>query len=177
MTWVVVDVEADGPAPGHAAYSMVSFGAVVVEPELNRTFYGKTSPISALWKPEALAVSGFTREEHEKFDDPLVVMCSFARWLDEITTPGKRLTFVSDNPCFDWQFINFYLWHFSDRNPFGHSGRRIGDLYAGWKGSAGKASEWKRLRKTAHTHHPVDDAKGNAEALLEMQRQGLKFPF
>jgi hypothetical protein len=28
---------------------------------------------------------------------------------------------------------------------------------------------FKHLRKTAHTHHPVDDAKGNAEALLALK--------
>jgi hypothetical protein len=33
---------------------------------------------------------------------------------------------------------------------------------------------FKHLRKTAHTHHPVDDAKGNAEALLQMKEMGLK---
>ncbi len=30
---------------------------------------------------------------------------------------------------------------------------------------------FKHLRKTAHTHNPVDDAKGNAEALLAMKDQ------
>jgi len=29
---------------------------------------------------------------------------------------------------------------------------------------------FKHLRQTKHTHHPVDDAKGNAEALLAMDR-------
>jgi hypothetical protein len=28
---------------------------------------------------------------------------------------------------------------------------------------------FKDLRKTRHTHHPVDDARGNAEALLHMK--------
>jgi hypothetical protein len=28
---------------------------------------------------------------------------------------------------------------------------------------------WKHLRKIAHTHHPVDDAKGNTEAILAMR--------
>jgi hypothetical protein len=37
MSYVMVDVEADGPIPGD--YSMVCFGAVVVEPSLSRTFY------------------------------------------------------------------------------------------------------------------------------------------
>jgi hypothetical protein len=29
----------------------------------------------------------------------------------------------------------------------------------------------KHLRRTKHTHHPVDDAKGNAEALQTMKEQ------
>jgi len=32
---------------------------------------------------------------------------------------------------------------------------------------------FKHLRKTKHTHHPVDDARGNAEALLAMKNMGL----
>jgi hypothetical protein len=33
---------------------------------------------------------------------------------------------------------------------------------------------FKHLRRTAHTHHPVDDATGNAEALIEMKKAGFK---
>ena len=54
----MVDIEADGPIPGD--YSMICFGAVVVEPSLSRTFYRQLRPISDCWIPEALAVSGFT---------------------------------------------------------------------------------------------------------------------
>ena len=36
MSYVMVDIEADGPIPGD--YSMVSFGAVIVEQALDRTF-------------------------------------------------------------------------------------------------------------------------------------------
>ena len=53
-------IEADGPIPGD--YSMICFGAIVVEPSLDRTFYGRLKPISDQWIPEALQVSGFTRE-------------------------------------------------------------------------------------------------------------------
>ncbi len=61
------------------------------------------------------------------------------------------------------------------RNIFGFSARRIGDLYCGVvKDSRAK---WKHLRKTTHTHNPVDDAKGNAEALLEIEKLGVKFKF
>jgi hypothetical protein len=35
-------------------------------------------------------------------------------------------------------------------------------------------ASWKKYRKTSHTHNPVDDAMGNAEAILEFQKMGLK---
>ena len=71
MSYIVVGVESDGQIIGDN--SMVCFGAVVVEPSLKKTFYGKTRPISNIWVPEALAISGFSREEHETFDDPAEV--------------------------------------------------------------------------------------------------------
>ena len=37
----------------------------IVDPELH-TFYRELKPISDQWNPEALAVSGFTREHLEK---------------------------------------------------------------------------------------------------------------
>ncbi len=173
MSFIVVDVEADGPIPHK--YSMVCFGAVVVEPSLTKRFYGQTKPISKEWIPEALAVSGFTRQEHEGFDEPRAVMEHFANWLSE-NSIGKPI-FISDNPAFDWQWINFYFHNFLGKNPFGFSARRIGDLYCGMKMDTGLNAEWKRLlRKTSHDHHPVNDAKGNAEALLAMKAMGLKLP-
>jgi len=175
MTYIVVDVEADGPCPG--IYSMVCFGAVVVKPLLQDTFYGETAPLpDSGWDPAALEISGVTRGQHASFQPPDIAMHAFAAWLESVRK-GK-LTFISDNPAFDWQFINYYFWRFVGANPFGFSARRIGDLYCGMKMHAGKNSEWKKkLRKTAHTHNPVDDAMGNAEALLAMQKMGLNIKF
>jgi hypothetical protein len=171
MSWIVVDVEADGPAPGR--YSMVSLGAVVVEPTLSATFYAQVRPISEEYVPEALAVSGITREQHQAFDEPGKVMTRFADWLR--TTSAGRPIFVSDNLGFDWQWINYYFYTFTElANPFGHSGRRIGDLYAGLVKDS--FAGWKHLRKTTHTHNPVDGAKGNVEALVAMKEMGLKIP-
>ncbi len=87
MAWISVDIEADGPIPGD--YSMVSFGAVVVESGLERTFYGELKPISEKYVSEALAVSGFSREETLAFEDPAAVM---ARALDMF---GLRLVPLS----------------------------------------------------------------------------------
>jgi DNA polymerase III alpha subunit (gram-positive type) len=166
MSIFSIDVEADGPCPG--LYSMISFGAVRVDRELTTTFYGQLVPVSDKWIPEALAVSGFTREETEKFDHPVVVMTKFLEWLTA-SNDSDRPIMISDNPAFDWQFMNYYLHAYTGSNPMGHSARRIGDLYSGLRGKFNASSrDWHKLRKTKHTHHPVDDAKGNAEALIAM---------
>lgn len=171
MSYIVVDVEADGPIIGH--HSMVCFGAVVVEPTLSKTFYGKTKPISDVWKPEALAVSGFSRDEHLTFDEPKIVMEDFALWLKENSVGQPVL--ITDNPAFDFSWINYYFHVFYGSNPFGFSARRIGDIFCGLKKDA--KYQWKKHRKTVHDHNPVNDAKGNAEALLYLKELGMKIKF
>lgn len=171
MPYVMVDIEADGPIPGD--YSMVCFGAVIVELDLDRTFYGQLKPISNSFIPDALAVSGFSRDECLAFDDPKLVMEKFQDWLKQECN-GQTL-FVSDNNGFDWQFVNWYFHHFLSTNPFGFSSTNLGSLYKGLKKDT--FVNFKHLRKTKHTHHPVDDAKGNAEALLQMKEMGLKISF
>jgi len=87
-----------------------------------------------------------------------------------ITTVSKgRPIFVSDNPAFDWQWINFYFWKHLKYNPFGHSARRISDYYAGLVGDWWETQSWKRLRVTKHDHNPVNDAMGNAEAFQRLE--------
>ena len=163
MPYVMVDIEADGPIPGD--YSMVCLGAVIVEPGLGRTFKAQLRPISERWVPEALAVSGFTRQETLSFEDPQEAMAGFETWLKE--NGDGRLLFISDNNGFDWQFVNWYFHHFLGRNPFGHSSTNLGSLYKGMVKDTHQT--FKHLRRTPHTHDPVDDAMGNAEALLHMR--------
>jgi hypothetical protein len=165
MSYIMVDVESDGPAPGD--YSMICFGAVIVRGDLSEDFYGRLRPVSEKWVPEALAVSGFTREQTMAFDEPAKVMRDFAAWLTT-RTKGRPL-FVSDNNGYDWQFINWYFHHYLGQNPFGHSSMNLGSFYKGAVRDVSK--NFKHLRKTAHTHHPVDDARGNAEAMLGFARE------
>lgn len=163
-------MESDGPIP--PVFSMVCFGVVKLDEKLDHTFYGQTQPISSHFNPEALAISGLTREQHLSFDDPKKVMIDFRDWVKQTNSNGRPI-FVSDNPAYDWQFINYYFHFYLNENPFGFSARRIGDLYCGL--TKNMHGQWKHLRKTSHTHHPVDDAKGNAEALLYMiDHMGLK---
>jgi len=168
MSYIMVDVEADGPIPGD--YSMICIGAIVVEPSLSKTFYGQLRPISEKWIPEVLAVSGFSREETLQFDEAAAVTERFASWI-EANNRGRPM-FVSDNNGFDWQFINWYFHHFAATNPFGHSSTNLGSLYKGMVKDT--FASFKHLRRTKHTHHPLDDARGNAEALLQMKEAGLR---
>lgn len=163
MTHFVLDVEADGPCPG--LYSMVSLG-LVVRDEPSLSFYGETAPLTdAAFIPAALAVSGMTREEHLLCMTPAQTMTEMATWLEQFS--GRHVIW-SDNPAFDWQWINYYSHKYLGNNPFGFSARRIGDFYAGVKGNVKDTNSWKKMRDTKHTHNPVDDARGNAEALLKI---------
>lgn len=164
----MVDVEADGPIPGD--YSMLSIGAVVVEEGLKKTFYAELKPISDKYGPESLSYSCFTREQTLKFEEPKQVMERFACWIRD-NSKGRPI-FISDNNGFDWMFVCWYFRHFLDENPFGFSSQNLGSLYKGLVKDMTKS--FKHLRETRHTHNALDDAKGNAEALLELKKQGLR---
>lgn len=165
MTYIMVDVETDGPIPSD--FSMICFGVVVVDEALDKKFYSQLHPISERWMPESLEISGFSREQTLQFDDPMEVMSKFSNWVKEHSK--DKPIFISDNNGFDWQFINFYFHHFLGDNPFGYSSTNLGSLYKGLVRNT--FQNFKHLRKTTHTHNPLDDVIGNAEALLYMKKE------
>jgi len=170
MCIFIVDIEGDAPSP--MTGSMVCLGAVKVNRELDKTFYGETAPISEYWNPQALAISNISREDHLAFPDPEITMIAFNEWVLENNKDGRPVL-VSDNNGYDAMWITCYFDKYGIKNPFGWSSRRIGDMYAGLM-KDGRA-RWKHLRNTKHTHHPVDDVKGNAEALIKIiDDYGLK---
>ena len=169
MTYFSVDVESDGPIPGD--YSMTEFGAVVVRDD-RIAFHGLLKPISGEWIPEALAVSNRTREEVLEFPDPYLTMTQFVYWVAANNEQGTRPIFLCDN-AYDWMFMAWYLHHFTGDNPFGWSARIITDVWHGMQKDM--RASFKHLRISKHTHNPVDDARGNAEAFLQMTESfGLK---
>lgn len=176
MSTFIVDVEADGKCPG--IYSMVSFAAIKVQEDIETapSFRAETAPISEKWIPSALAVSEVTREQHLNFPDQSQAMQNFAKFILENSKPGERITFLSDNPAFDWQFINYYFVLNDIQNPFGHTARRIGDFCAGLERNWFAGSRWKRKRKTKHSHDPLDDVRGNLEAFIYVcKKNNIKF--
>jgi len=171
MSLFVTDVESDGQIIGK--HSIVCFGVVKLTPELDTKFYGQMKPISDQWIPDALAVSGFSREEHNTFPEPEYVMKTFADWLNKHSV-GKPIL-ISDNNGYDASWINYYFHVYYGKNPFGWSSRRIGDLFCGAEHDM--FYKWKKHRITVHSHNPVDDATGNAEALLYLSKTyNIKLP-
>lgn len=140
---VFVDCEGHGPAPTLNDAVDFEFGAVTYP--ARQSFHGKKAT--------------------EK------TFTEFYEWL-KANVEGRPI-FVSDNPAYDWQFINYYFHFFLGTNPFGHSARRISDFYAGLVNDFRETQKWKSLRITTHDHNPVHDALGNLEAferLVEGER-------
>ncbi|HII15796.1 MAG TPA: exonuclease [Nanoarchaeota archaeon] len=130
--------------------------------------------IKSLYNPESLSYPGFTRKQVMEFEEPKQVMERFSRWIKD--NSKERPIFISDNNGFDWMFVCWYFWHFLNENPFGHSSQNLGSLYKGLVKDMSK--NFKHLRETKHTHNALDDAMGNAEALLKLKKEhGLKIQF
>jgi DNA polymerase III epsilon subunit-like protein len=169
MGLVFVDVEATGTSPYSGV--MTEFGAV--EFTTNDTFHG------VLWESEpdptnpakSQIVQKLLLSEEQQLEHEREVMDQFASWLKGYK---GRPIFVSDNVAYDFQWVNFYFDKTLGSNPFGHSGRRISDFYAGLMRDFYRTQEWKQWRITQHDHNPVHDALGNVEAfrkLLEIARE------
>lgn len=167
---ISVDVEASGPCPGHG--DMISFACIVIEPTFSWQFASlNMRPECSFYDEGAYKAIGMTREEH--LNAPYSIeesMLRLEQWLQELkeATGADRFVMVSDNPGFDFQWINFECWNKLSYNPFGHSARRIGDVWSGLHARYYETQGWKRYRKAPHDHNPVNDALGNAEAWLTM---------
>lgn len=139
----LIFVDCEGHGPAPTLNDDTLFEFGAVDYKSKQSFHGQSA----------------TKETFEKF----------SRWLNQF--PG-RLIFVSDNPAYDWQFINYYFHKFLGRNPFGHSARRISDFYAGMKGNFFDSQSWKKWRVTKHDHNPVHDTLGNIEAFEKILTLG-----
>lgn len=156
---IFVDCEAYGGAP--VTGQLTEFGAVAY-PKLD-TFHGIIVPSIPDSNNPAVPMRNYDMSEDEIHRAELMAFDNFHHWLSYICG-NERPVFVSDNVAFDWQWINHGFHKHQGDNPFGHSGRRISDFYAGLTGEWRNTQKWKHLRITKHDHNPVHDALGNAEA-------------
>lgn len=160
ITMFLVDVETTFDTPTPYSGYMTEFGAV--EFNSGKTFHGiiyETTMESQ--EPPIFVIK--EDGDHNNLED---VMKEFNAWIESFEY--DRNIFVSDNPAFDFMWIADAFDKSGLKNPFGHSGRRIGDLYAGLSGKWKNQSGWKKYRKTPHDHNPINDACGNREALIKI---------
>jgi hypothetical protein len=161
MSLIIVDCEAMGPCPRKG--ELTEFGAVDFSHYFRtgewETFHGKLA--EAEIDPENPAI----RKTITKRFNAIEVFRQFNNWLE---SQKGRSIFISDNPAWDFQWIHDGFHVYLGENPFGHSGRRISDFYAGLRCDFSKTQEWKARRITPHDHNPVHDAMGNAEAFKWM---------
>jgi hypothetical protein len=156
--YIFVDVEATGISPVNG--TMTEFGAVT---EKFATFHGRLFESMPDLKIPAIPVVG------KRLSTDAAVVAKFLTWLDTVSG-GERIVFVSDNPAYDYMWIAGMFDKAEVANPFGHSGRRLADFWAGLQNDWAQTQKWKRFRVTPHDHNPVNDAIGNVEAFNTMMR-------
>lgn len=175
MAKFFVDVEASSPSP--MTGKMTELG--IVEWETGQTLYLKlydfvptpgNPALPMVLTPDhpspEIRINDVRSVEIETVEQATIAVEDF------LNAFGKgRHILISDNPAFDAMWVTCHWDSLGRKSPFGFSARRIGDFAAGLSGNFSNSSSWKKLRKTPHTHNPVDDAQGNREALLELVRR------
>mgnify|MGYP001305753779 CR=1 FL=1 len=188
ITYVVCDIEADGPIPG--PHSMISLAAVAVNregeelgdfeinflPLENATTHPSTMKWFAAHAPEALELS------KQNQVSPKEGMNKFGNWL--LTLPKPRVMAAHPAP-FDFMWINWYIQTFlADRlakvpysMPFldikGESAFDIKSYAA-----AVLEKDYREINRenypkelydnTKHTHKAIDDAREYAQLLIKL---------
>lgn len=188
-TYVVVDIEADGPIPG--SYSMISLGAVaasvenglVAEFEINLEplASASTHPATMHWfNTEAPRALAYARANPVA---PGLAVHRFLEWARGLAEP--RVLAACPSP-FDFMWLNWYLHEFAgdELKPptldpvFTSSALDIATLYAAQNGIPFHEMRTSRIPDSyldghAHTHLAIDDARGYACALLHLLRGDL----
>jgi ribonuclease T len=186
--YISVDVETSGPTPGR--YSMLSIGACIVG-DTSVQFYREIQPLNLNYILPAMkiAVLGLRclddvkeQDEYntksEKFDPllvlklmgqkaegPISAMEDYAVWIKSNTRGFKPVEAAApikfDGMFTAWYFDNFYEY----KNPVGHSGRDIGDLYKGLCKNTSANIEDLNIECKELSHNALEDAIVQAKVL------------
>jgi len=178
--FIVVDIEADGPAVG--LNSMLSLAAVATtEKEEVSRFYRKLATL-----PNASAdpnVTEWWNEHQEAWKEattdpkpPEGVMTEFYNW---VTGLGREAIFVSNPISLDYTFVSWYLSRFAPANPFKSKKNSIRTLdiksYVagkfGFTFDNSRRVHWPKALTNdmpEHTHNALDDAIGYAVVLRKL---------
>jgi len=194
VTFVVTDIEADGPSP--LGSSMLSFASVacdvegrvldefeaVLVPRPDRAPHPETM---AWWRTQPEAWAAAT----DGAEPPETVMPRYADWVAAL--PGQHV-FAAAPLSFDGLWMDHYLETFAGVRVLGtplKSGRQIfrgggvclytmagtlrGADYLNW-GMQRVPAEW--YGHVAHTHRAIDDARGFANVLARLFQMAARLP-
>lgn len=179
--YIVVDIEADGPAVG--LHSMLSLAAVASSPthEMGR-FYKKLQPLPGA-TPDSDTAEWWSRypEAWEEVctdqEPPQKVMQDFCNW---VISFEKQPILVANPVSLDYTFISWYLFRYA-HNPFMDKKNAIYsiDLLSFTSGKYNRTFNNSRRAKLPtlldegaprHSHRAIDDAVGHAVRLRNILR-------
>lgn len=166
--FISVDIETAGPIVSE--HSMMTIAACLVyEPEVNFSIMIK--PISEMFIPEALEVTGLTLEQTEKEGfTPIEAMKKFSTWINSNVPKNYRPVFVGLNAPFDWSFINYYFLKYIEHNPFGISAIDIKAVFMGATGCS-----WYDTKSSSIDRMVAPSLEGNHDALADAKYQAELF--
>lgn len=185
VTYVVTDIEADGPSP--LAHSMLSFASVAVSAVGDvlgefeavlapRPGRGQDETTMAWWQTQPEAWAHAT----DNPQPPETVMPRYADWVDSL--PGFKV-FAAAPIVFDGLWMDHYLETFAGTRVLGGpfksrqifrgggvclytmAGALRGAPYLGW-GMSRVPAEWYGFIE--HSHKAIDDARGFANVLKKL---------
>lgn len=183
--FVSVDIESDGPIPGHN--SMLSFGAAAFEIGSTTplaTFEANLDPLpGAVQDPKTMAFWAMNPEAWKyvtsKTRKPSEVMPLFVSWVKAL---GNRPVMVGYPVTFDFMFLHWYILRYGgvSESPLGFQGLDIKTLVAERLGipfsSVSKRVMPKEWFEGApkHNHTALQDAVGQGVMFVNMNRQPWK---
>jgi len=183
-TYLMVDVEADGPVPGR--HSMLSLAAVAFR--LDRTILG-TFECNLDTLPGATTYTS-TMRWWQKFPEawqacrespepPALAIPRFLDWVKAL--PDPPVIFVANPVSYDWVYIHYYLHSFTDyvhsitdASPFylnaldmrSYAHALMGKPFR-YCGKPNYPKAWKE-HGLPHTHRAIDDAREHAMTFCAM---------
>lgn len=181
-TYIIFDIEADGPCPGIGMYSMLSLGACAVDHDLQplpSTFYANVKPLASAkedkatmewWAkhPEAYA------KTQESPLDAHTVMRRFVAWAKKL--PDKKILAAFPSG-FDFTFLYWYLCYCvgKDNQPFSFSCIDMKTLGMAILGSTYSKSAKRHYPKAwfgpgKHTHDALEDALDQRDLFISMMQ-------
>lgn len=184
-TYLLIDVEADGPVPGR--HSMLSFAAVAFN--LDRTILGKfernltTLPGATEYPPTMKWWQGFPEAWaacRENLVTPEQAMPEFLDWVKGL--PNLPAIFVANPISYDWVYMFHYLHAYTDyvhsindKSPLylcaldmrSYASAVLGKSFR-YCGKPSYPKNWKE-HGLPHTHKAIDDAIEHAMTFCAMQ--------